>query len=296
MSAETGWRIGPGAAGAGWSEQPVTVRAATTVEAINLWSVMDVSSRRASRMVPSLAWLRRAGGGVCSAKGARTGFADGLISVIRRLTARTGEGWAMIRFHSLGTLDLRDSQGRALSAVLRRPKLIALLGYLAAARPFGFHRRDSLLALLWPELDNAHARNALRQALHTLREALGYEVVLARGEEELEVSEESIWSDVRSFAAALELGQAERALELYRGELLAGLHVSDAPEFERWLDQERDVVRRRACEAARLLCDRQVAAGNPAAAARWARRLTEVSPFDETAVRRLIDGLDRMGD
>src|SRR5437867_416682 len=202
----------------------------------------------------------------------------------------------MIRFHSLGTLDLRDSQGRALSAVLRRPTLLALLGSPAAARPFGFHRRDSLLALLWPELDNAHARNALRQALHTLREALGYEVVLARGEEELEVSEESIWSDVRSFAAALELGQAERALELYRGELLAGLHVSDAPEFERWLDQERDVVRRRACEAARLLCDRQVAAGNPAAAARWARRLTEVSPFDETAVRRLIDGLDRMGD
>src|SRR5207249_3852750 len=98
----------------------------------------------------------------------------------------------MIRLRMLGTVDLKDSQGREVQAVLRRPKLLALLGYLAAARPAGFHRRDTLVALLWPELDNAHARNSLRQAVHALREALGRDAVLARGEEEIGLSEQAL--------------------------------------------------------------------------------------------------------
>ena len=47
--------------------------------------------------------------------------------------------------------------------------------------------------------------------------------------------------------------RAEQALELFRGALLEGLHVSDAPEFERWLDSEREQLRRRASEAAEHL-------------------------------------------
>jgi len=116
-----------------------------------------------------------------------------------------------------GTVDLKDSQDREVQAVLRRPKLLALLGYLAAARPAGFHRRDTLVALLWPEDDNAHARNSLRQAVHALRAALGREAVTARGEEELGLGEQALSCDVCEFAAALEAGAAERALELYRG-------------------------------------------------------------------------------
>src|SRR5467141_1902971 len=159
----------------------------------------------------------------------------------------------MIRFRMLGTVDLRDSEGRELRSVLRRPKLLALLGYLAAPRTGGFHRRDTLLALFWPDLDHVHARNALRQAVHALREALGRDALLARGEEELGLNEAWVWCDVREFEAAREAGQAERSLELYNGELLHGLHISDVPEFERWLDEERDRMRRRASETARPL-------------------------------------------
>src|SRR5438552_2794479 len=96
----------------------------------------------------------------------------------------------MIRLRMLGTVDLKDSQGREIQPVLRRAKLLALLGYLAAARPAGLHRRDTLIALL-------------QQA---------------------------------------------------------------------------------------------AAAGNSTGAVRWAVRVTEISPFDETAVRRLIELLDRGGD
>ncbi len=132
----------------------------------------------------------------------------------------------MIRFRLVGALDLRDSEDRELRAILRRPKLLALLAYLATARPYGFHRRDALVALLWPELDHGHARNALSQAVHALRRALGPQAVEARGDEELGLSTERVWCDAREFEAALDAGEAGRALELYRGGLLTGFHVS----------------------------------------------------------------------
>ena len=47
----------------------------------------------------------------------------------------------MIEFHTLGALDLRDSAGSKVSAVLVHPKRTALLAYLAAATPRGFHWR-----------------------------------------------------------------------------------------------------------------------------------------------------------
>src|SRR3989475_12984156 len=152
----------------------------------------------------------------------------------------------MISFRMLGSVELRDAQGRDLDAVLRRPKLLALLGYLTIARPRGFHRRDTLVALLWPELDHAHARNALSQAVHALRQALGREALRARGEEELGISEEGLGCDVREFETALGAGRAGQALELYRGGLRNRLHGSGVPEFERWLDEEGGRVRRRA--------------------------------------------------
>jgi DNA-binding SARP family transcriptional activator len=75
----------------------------------------------------------------------------------------------MIELRTLGGLDLHDPQGRELRVISAASKLAALLTYLAIATPRGFHRRDTLLALLWPESDQQHGRAALRQALHVIR-------------------------------------------------------------------------------------------------------------------------------
>src|SRR2546430_5433144 len=79
----------------------------------------------------------------------------------------------VVEFRILGALNLLGPGGRELTPVLAQPKRVALLAYLAAATPRRLHRRDSLVALFWPELDQEHARAALRQALHGLRHALG---------------------------------------------------------------------------------------------------------------------------
>src|SRR5205809_8001807 len=86
----------------------------------------------------------------------------------------------MLKLQLLGSLDLLDV-GRDVAPVLRRPKSVALLTYLATARPRGFHRRDTILPLFWPGLDQPPAANFLRPANHLVRRVAGAGVVVGRG-------------------------------------------------------------------------------------------------------------------
>jgi len=202
----------------------------------------------------------------------------------------------MIDFRMLGALSLTTGDGREVRSLLTQPRRLALLAYLAAATPRGLHRRDKLLALFWPDLDQEHARAALRQALHVLRSALGVDVVASRGDEEIGLDFERIRGDVAEFERAIESGRLAAGLELYRGDLLEGFFISEAPEFERWLEQERSRLREVSGHAARALLEQAEAGGDLAQAASWARRAVRLSPLDDPLVRRLITLLDRLGD
>ena len=112
-------------------------------------------------------------------------------------------------------------------------KRVALLTYLAIATPRGFHRRDTLLALLWPELDREHARGALRQALHVIRRSMTAGALLTKGDDAIALDRDMVWCDAVAFEQLLDGGKEEEALALYRGELLEGFHLSGCLEFER---------------------------------------------------------------
>ncbi|HEX4936996.1 MAG TPA: BTAD domain-containing putative transcriptional regulator [Gemmatimonadaceae bacterium] len=202
---------------------------------------------------------------------------------------------ATIRFQTLGTIDLRAGDA-AVSSVLSQPKRLAILAYLACARPAGYRSRDTLLALFWPESDTERARNSLRQALHHLRRGVGDGAITTRGEREVGIDGALVWCDAALFDAAIAEGRLEDALTLYAGDFLPGLHVQEAPEAERWLDDERLHRRREALGAARKLADRAAGAGDLDAAVRWARRAVTVDATDEGAVRRLLELLAEAGD
>src|SRR5216683_1756307 len=206
------------------------------------------------------------------------------------------KGPRMIEFRLLGTLHLTDAEGREVKSLLTRSRRLALLAYLAAAAPRGLHRRDTLLALFWPELDQEHARAALRQALHVVRSALGTDVVMTRGDEEIGLNGDHLWCDVVAFDEAIAAQQFSEALKLYRGETLDGFFISGAAEFERWLERERARLREAASRAARALVERYEAADDLPAAAEWARRAVWLAPHNEDALRRLVTLLDRLGD
>jgi TolB-like protein/DNA-binding SARP family transcriptional activator/Tfp pilus assembly protein PilF len=202
---------------------------------------------------------------------------------------------ATIRFQTLGTIDLRAGDV-AVASVLAQPKRLALLAYLACARPAGYRSRDTLLALFWPESDSERARNSLRQALHHLRRGVGDGAITTRGEREVGVDGALLWCDAAVFDAAISEGRFEDALSLYAGDFLPGLHVQEAPDAERWLDDERAHRRRAALDAARTLTDRAARAGDLEAAVRWARRAVTIDATDEGAVRGLLQALAEAGD
>src|SRR6266571_4606648 len=202
----------------------------------------------------------------------------------------------MVEFRLLGTLSLTTADGREAGSLLSQPRRLALLAYLAAATPRGPHRRDTLLALFWPELDQDHARAALRQSLHVLRSALGADTVLSRGDEEIGLDFERIWCDVAAFARAIDGGEPRQALDFYRGNLMAGFFISDAPEFERWLESERAKLAGVAARTARTLAQSCEKRGDLSTAVLWARRAIELAPNDEGLLRQLIAVLDRTGD
>jgi DNA-binding SARP family transcriptional activator len=201
----------------------------------------------------------------------------------------------MFELSTLGTIDLRAVGGPAIPEPVRHAKRIALLAYLAAPHPVRLHRRETIVALLWPDLDESHARGALRHELYELRRLLGADAFQGDGGDVLGVEGAQVWCDARAFEEAIENGRLTDALELVRGPFLPGLHV-DGGEFERWLDGARDRLGRRAAGVADRLSARAERNGDLPAAVRWARRWTELARYDEVAWRRLLGLLDRIGD
>ncbi|MGZ3332262.1 MAG: tetratricopeptide repeat protein [Gemmatimonadaceae bacterium] len=203
----------------------------------------------------------------------------------------------MIRFLTLGGLDLNDSVRGELRTVLTQPKRVALLAYLALADSSGFRRRDTLVSLFWPESDEIHARAALRQAVRFLRRALEEGVVVSRGEEEIGISTKALWVDAVAFESAALGGRHAEALDLYRGPFLDGLHVSESsPELEQWIEGTRSRYSRLAAVSAWNEAEAHRKSGDSASASTLARRAYDISPDDEAGLRRLLTFLDDLGD
>src|SRR2546421_8259336 len=155
----------------------------------------------------------------------------------------------MIELRMLGTLDLRGADGRAVRSTLAQPKRLALLASLAV--PPAGARRDSVVALFWPELDTAHARGALRQSLRFLRRELGDGILNGHSDEAIEFEPATVWCDVVAFEEACKAGQAGHALQLYCGGVLDGWFVSGgSPGLGSWIAAERTPLRQLAGPAA----------------------------------------------
>jgi DNA-binding SARP family transcriptional activator len=200
----------------------------------------------------------------------------------------------MLRLTALGSAHLRaDGAAGVMRLQPKRLAVLVWLGLEARGRPC---RRDTLIAMFWPELDGARARNALSQALHGIRRAVGEDVVCGAGAEELWIDPGALGSDVEAFERALGEGRFGEAVELYVGPLLEGLHVGGAFGFEDWLSRRRERLRRRVSEALGVLIERAEREGNPAGAAERLRRLAELSPGDESVIRRWMGALSEAGD
>src|SRR5690349_18509197 len=200
------------------------------------------------------------------------------------------------QLRTLGTLDLVDAEGNELRSILAQPKRAALLTWLALSTSRGPQRRDSLLALFWPEQDAEHARAALNQSVHFLRRALSAESIVARNAAELAIDSSLLWCDAIAFEGELDAGHLSEALELYRGDFLEGFHVVGVPEFERWVTSERARLATRYAGAIEAMAAAREAAGDFAGAVGLWRQLAARDLLSSRTTLRLMHALVAAGD
>jgi serine/threonine-protein kinase len=203
----------------------------------------------------------------------------------------------MHKLYLLGGIDLRAEPGdQDAGNLLAQSKAVATLAYLALSPRGRLQRRDRIVGLLWPELDQEHARAALRKALHVLRGVLAEGVIDSRGDEELALSTDALWCDAVAFREACDTGALAAALELYEGELMPGFHLPECGDFDLWIEEQRRELRERAAAAAWTLAERLESDKKGTLAGKWARRAVSYAGTDERVLRRTMNMLERLGD
>ncbi len=171
---------------------------------------------------------------------------------------------------------------------------VALLALLASSRS-GAMTREKVIGYLWPEYRSARARRLLSVALSDMRKDMGEHAFVSAGDE-LSLNPETVASDAAAFEAALGAGDWRRAVELYRGPFLDGFHVDDAPEFERWVDAERDRLARAYAGALERLAEAAESSGAAEEAAGWWRQAAAHDPCSSRVALRLMQALEAAGD
>jgi DNA-binding SARP family transcriptional activator/TolB-like protein len=190
----------------------------------------------------------------------------------------------------LGSASLEGASG-ALTGPATQRRRIALLALLATSRTLS---RDKLAAYLWPERGSENARKLLNQAVHALRKALGEQAILSAGDE-LRLGARAVACDVIAFEAALAAGELERAVGLYAGPFLDGFYLSDAPEFEHWVDRERQRLAAKYARALEGVAEAAEARGDAAGAVeRWKARAAH-DPYDSRVALSLMRALVATG-
>jgi DNA-binding SARP family transcriptional activator/Tfp pilus assembly protein PilF len=192
----------------------------------------------------------------------------------------------------LGGVVLTGAEGPLSGPAAQRHRL-ALLALLAAARPRAVSR-DKVMAMLWPERETESARRLLNQAVHVIRQALGADAIVSAGEE-LQLDSSVIECDVVGFETALARGEAERAVALYGGPFLDGFFLVEAPEFERWVERERERLAGSCARALEELAGAAERAGDPGeAVTRWKARAA-LDPYDSRVALRVMRALEAAG-
>ncbi len=200
----------------------------------------------------------------------------------------------MLRLRTLGGLALVEDD-RALSGSMAQRRRLALLALLSRAGTTGL-TRDKLVAMLWPESDAPRARHALSQLLFLLRKDLPDSTLGAGGGDALVLDTSVLPVDVVEMEAALKAGDAEAAASLYAGPFLDGFHLSDVPEFERWVDGERATLQSAWRGALASAARARAARGDAAGAVDAWRRLANADPTSARVAQGYMRALDAQGD
>lgn len=188
---------------------------------------------------------------------------------------------------SLGELELlRDEVPR----LRGRRKPLLLLAYLARRDEVRVPRSE-LAALFWPEADESHARQSLRQAILALREAVGDAVEADEGAVRLTGGVVSL--DANQFERDIREERHEEAERRWTGEFAAGAELWVGEELRAWIDGQRATLARRRARLGAVLVSSAEERGDWRSALVHAERWQEALPDDPDA-KAALERLDRL--
>lgn len=202
---------------------------------------------------------------------------------------------------------------------LRTDKIRGLLAYLLLEGRQ--ERRANLTALLWPDYAPHLARSNLRTSLSRLRKAICSadkkldSRLFTTSREFIQINSDGddacIECDVIRFRKLLDACDSHphdnlttcvtcrqrmtAAAELYQGDLLAGLLLSDAAPFDEWLLVERESLHQQALTLLNILADACYAQGDYPQADNYTRRILALEPWQEKSHFRLMQILVAQG-
>jgi len=177
-------------------------------------------------------------------------------------------------------------------------KMRALLAYLAVEQGKD-HNREFLSELLWSSLDIETARHNLRRALSSLRRILESptgRVIFLTTNHTIRLTP-NIYVDALEFAGQVSaqqennrvsIHQQKILIDLYKGEFLSGLYLPNCPDFEDWLQTQREKLHQRALSLLESLSNHYTKMGDYNQALQFALRYTALEPWDEDAHRRVM--------
>jgi DNA-binding SARP family transcriptional activator len=204
----------------------------------------------------------------------------------------SGAANPVLRLRTFGGLHIERVAELIDPSVGQRRKL-AVMALLAASGD-GVSR-ERLVGLLWSECDEERARHTFAQLLHALRRAAGADVT-SGSPTSLRLNPDVVTSDVADFESAIARQNYLEAVRLYRGAFLDGFYLNGCPEFERWVEEHRAALGRKAERAIEALATRAGAAGDARQAAEWWLHLSLLRPLDSRITLELMQATVAAGD
>jgi len=193
---------------------------------------------------------------------------------------------SQVELFLLGGIRAETGNGEEITLPTRKARL--LLAYLALSNGRAYSR-DKLTGLFWGDRGEEQARGSLRNALTSLRKAVGPDVVIA-DPDTVALAPAAISLDVERFEELATVGTAEslsKAATTFKGDFLENVNV-DEPDLQDWLQFERARFSEIAQGVLRGLLRIQRDSRDLKDAAQTAIRLIEIDPLQEDVHRELI--------
>ncbi|MBV7274776.1 AAA family ATPase [Clostridiaceae bacterium UIB06] len=155
--------------------------------------------------------------------------------------------------------------------------------------------RDSVVDLLWGNIDEDVAKKNLRNAVYSIKKIFNEEIIVSPKRPLLMLNPNIQFNcDVYKFLdekkqdKLLENNVDEETVKLYKGDFLEGFYVKDAEVFEEWMIQERERIKERYIYKLTKCIENFMKEKNVKGAKNYCKKLFYVDDFNEQAYRSLM--------